>query len=94
MKDHKGKLIDSDVMLSGVMQRCVTKELRHQLAKDQRIAEEKSKEIIVELGAVRSEIGVRTLFNFLGPLCNPAGATHQVIGVSDLRNLARQNLGQ
>jgi anthranilate phosphoribosyltransferase len=39
------------------------------------------------VGPVRSEIGVRTLFNFLGPLANPAGATHQVIGVSDKRLL-------
>jgi anthranilate phosphoribosyltransferase len=37
------------------------------------------------VGAVRSEIGVRTLFNFLGPLCNPAGATHQLIGVPEKR---------
>ena len=33
--------------------------------------------------AVRRELGVRTIFNFLGPLTNPAGATRQVIGVSD-----------
>jgi anthranilate phosphoribosyltransferase len=32
---------------------------------------------------VRSELGVRTIFNFLGPLTNPAGATRQLIGVSD-----------
>jgi anthranilate phosphoribosyltransferase len=32
---------------------------------------------------VRRELGVRTVFNFLGPLTNPAGATRQVIGVSD-----------
>lgn len=32
---------------------------------------------------VRRELGVRTVFNFLGPLTNPAGARRQVIGVSD-----------
>jgi anthranilate phosphoribosyltransferase len=32
---------------------------------------------------VRKAIAVRTVFNFLGPLTNPAGAGHQLIGVSD-----------
>jgi anthranilate phosphoribosyltransferase len=32
---------------------------------------------------VRREMGVRTMFNLLGPLTNPAGATRQVIGVFD-----------
>ncbi|MSQ26021.1 MAG: anthranilate phosphoribosyltransferase [Dehalococcoidia bacterium] len=31
---------------------------------------------------VRSEIGVRTVFNILGPLANPARATRQVLGVA------------
>jgi len=34
-------------------------------------------------GPVRRELGVPTVFNFLGPLTNPAGATRQTIGVSD-----------
>lgn len=32
---------------------------------------------------VRRELGVATVFNFLGPLANPAGASHQLVGVSD-----------
>jgi anthranilate phosphoribosyltransferase len=32
---------------------------------------------------VRKELGVRTIFNFLGPLTNPAGAPRQLLGVSD-----------
>jgi anthranilate phosphoribosyltransferase len=31
----------------------------------------------------RREIGQRTIFNILGPLTNPAGATHQLLGVYD-----------
>jgi len=31
----------------------------------------------------RRELGQRTIFNVLGPLTNPAGATHQLIGVYD-----------
>lgn len=31
----------------------------------------------------RRELGVATIFNFLGPLTNPAGATRQALGVSD-----------
>jgi anthranilate phosphoribosyltransferase len=32
---------------------------------------------------VRRQLAVRTIFNFLGPLTNPAGASRQLIGVSD-----------
>jgi anthranilate phosphoribosyltransferase len=32
---------------------------------------------------VRKALGVRTIFNFLGPLTNPAGADRQLLGVSD-----------
>jgi len=32
---------------------------------------------------VRAEIGLRTLFNWIGPLTNPAGATHQLVGIGD-----------
>ncbi len=32
---------------------------------------------------VRKQLGVRTIFNFLGPLTNPAGAERQLLGVSD-----------
>src|SRR5947209_17773763 len=41
---------------------------------------------------VRRQLAVRTIFNFLGPLTNPAGATRQLIGVSDpayLETMAR-----
>jgi anthranilate phosphoribosyltransferase len=34
-------------------------------------------------GPVRREIGIRTAFNVLGPLTNPARARHQVLGVAD-----------
>jgi anthranilate phosphoribosyltransferase len=40
-------------------------------------------------GATRRELGIATIFNFLGPLTNPAGARHQALGVADERMLHR-----
>jgi anthranilate phosphoribosyltransferase len=40
-------------------------------------------------GVPRRELGIPTIFNFLGPLTNPAGATMQSLGVSDPRMLER-----
>ncbi len=34
---------------------------------------------------VRSSLGIRTIFNLLGPLSNPANATHQILGVYEPR---------
>jgi anthranilate phosphoribosyltransferase len=38
---------------------------------------------------VRKELKVRTTFNFLGPLTNPAGASRQLLGVSDPATLPK-----
>ncbi len=45
-------------------------------------------------GPVRKELKVRTIFNCLGPLANPAGATHQLIGAfaDELRPILAQTL--
>jgi anthranilate phosphoribosyltransferase len=44
----------------------------------------------------RRELGTRTIFNALGPLANPARATHQLVGVYDdaLRAVAARALGK
>lgn len=39
------------------------------------------------LAAARKRVGQPTIFNCIGPLCNPASAPHQLIGVCDLRLL-------
>jgi anthranilate phosphoribosyltransferase len=38
---------------------------------------------MAHVAPVRKDLGVRTIFNFLGPLTNPAGAQRQLLGVSD-----------
>ncbi len=38
---------------------------------------------------VRREMGMATTFNLIGPLTNPAGARHQLIGVADARYVER-----
>jgi anthranilate phosphoribosyltransferase len=39
--------------------------------------------LLKEIGRIRRELGVRTIFNILGPLANPAGAEAQLVGVFD-----------
>ncbi|MGE0408759.1 MAG: anthranilate phosphoribosyltransferase [Amphiplicatus sp.] len=36
---------------------------------------------VANVAKVRAKLGVRTIFNLLGPLCNPAGAPRQLMGV-------------
>jgi len=38
---------------------------------------------VKRVAAVRQQLGIRTLFNWLGPLANPARASHQLLGVPD-----------
>lgn len=47
-------------------------------------------------GPTRKELGVRTAFNLLGPLTNPAGATRQLVGVSrpEHTELVARTLGE
>ena len=47
------------------------------------------------VAAVRKKLGIRTIFNLLGPLANPAGAAYQLLGVGlpELRPLIASALG-
>lgn len=48
------------------------------------------------VAGVRKQLGVRTIFNLIGPLCNPAGASYQLLGVGrpELRTLLAQALAK
>lgn len=41
------------------------------------------------VGSVRKELGLRTVFNFLGPFLNPAGTKRQLLGVPNLKIAAK-----
>ncbi len=44
---------------------------------------------MAHVAAIRSQLGVPTIFNYIGPLANPAGAKRQLLGVGRLEMLDR-----
>ncbi len=38
--------------------------------------------VFKRVAPIRKELGIRTIFNLIGPLCNPAFVTHQLLGIS------------
>lgn len=48
--------------------------------------------LFARIGPVRRQLGFRTAFNLLGPLCNPASVSRQIIGVPSLE--AMETLAQ
>ena len=41
--------------------------------------------VLKKLGPIRKEIGKRSILNLIGPLCNPAHPTHQVLGCTNIK---------
>eukprot|EP01040_Poterioochromonas_malhamensis_P013046 gene13046-14311_t len=56
VRAHKSKLIDTDIWMEGVMQRCVTKELKSHLKKEMKRLEEEKLTFITELEEVKLRI--------------------------------------
>ena len=42
-----------------------------------------------QIAPIRKELGLRTIFNFLGPFLNPAGTKRQLLGVSNIKIAAK-----
>lgn len=41
--------------------------------------------VLKQLAAVRKKIAKRSIFNIIGPLCNPANPTHQIVGCTHMQ---------